>query len=183
MRIENTVEVDAPLDRVWALVNDIPRVAPCMPGAEVLERTGEDSYKVVIKVKVGPIAMQYRGEVEIVERDPATRTAVMNAKAKETRGQGIARATVRIEADGHCELLAGVLDANRHGCTAVGEAFARHRTPPSVSMAHNRMASASASLSSAGENPRARIAAITAALSALPLPAMNRLMVPIGTPW
>ena len=57
-----------------------------------------------------------------------------------------------------------------------------HRTPPCVSIAHSRMASASASLSSAGLNPRARTAAITACLSALPLPEMNRLIVPTGTP-
>ena len=61
-----------------------------MPGAEVLERTGEDAYKVGIKVKVGPMSMTYRGEVEIVERDAEAHRAVMHAKAKETRGQGVA---------------------------------------------------------------------------------------------
>ena len=66
-----------------------------MPGAEVLEQTGDDTYKVAIKVKLGPISMTYRGEVEIVERDDATHTAVMRAKAKETRGQGTADATSR----------------------------------------------------------------------------------------
>ena len=78
-----------PSEEVWEALLDVERVAPCMPGAEVLERTGDDTYKVGIKVKLGPISMQYRGEVEIVERDPATHTAVMSAKAKETRGQGI----------------------------------------------------------------------------------------------
>ena len=62
-------------------------------------------------------------------------------------------------------------------------AIAVHRTPPCVSVAHSRMASASASLSSAGLKPRARIAAMTAALSALPLPVTCRLIVPTGTPW
>ena len=45
MRIENTVEVDAPLDRVWALVNDIPRVAPCMPGAALTGVVDDTTYE------------------------------------------------------------------------------------------------------------------------------------------
>ena len=79
---------------------DLERVAPCMPGAEVLEQTGDDAYKVGIKVKVGPISMTYRGEVEIVERDDPTPTATMRAKAKEARGQGTADAAVRHGARG-----------------------------------------------------------------------------------
>ena len=69
--------------------------------------------------------------------------------------------------------------------TFAGFAFAPtdHRTPPSVALAQSRMAMASASLSSVGKNPRSRRAAITAALSALPLPVAKRLMVPTGTPW
>jgi carbon monoxide dehydrogenase subunit G len=65
-----------------------------VPGAEVLERTGDDAYKVAIKVKVGPMSMTYRGEVEITERDDAAHRAVMKARAKESRGQGTADADV-----------------------------------------------------------------------------------------
>ena len=60
MKFENDFEVDAPVDEVWKTVLDIERVAPNVPGAEVLEQTGEDAYKVGIKVKIGPITMQYR---------------------------------------------------------------------------------------------------------------------------
>ncbi|HEV3503774.1 MAG TPA: SRPBCC domain-containing protein, partial [Actinomycetes bacterium] len=54
MRIENTVEVDAPLDRVWDLVNDIPRVAPCMPGAALTGVGDDDTYEGTVAVKLGP---------------------------------------------------------------------------------------------------------------------------------
>ena len=107
MRFENSFVVEAPSEEVWEALLDVERVAPCMPGAEVLERTGEDTYKVGIKVKLGPISMQYRGEVEIVERDPVTRTAVMSAKAKETRGQGFANATIHMSLSGNGELDRG----------------------------------------------------------------------------
>jgi carbon monoxide dehydrogenase subunit G len=62
----------------------------------VLEKTGDDSYKVAIKVKLGPVSMTYRGDVRIVERDPATHSAVLDVKAKEARGQGTATAKVTL---------------------------------------------------------------------------------------
>jgi uncharacterized protein len=71
-----------------------------VPGAQVLERTGENSYKVGIKVKVGPMSMLYRGDVEIAERDDEAHRAVMKARAKETRGQGTADADVTMMLDG-----------------------------------------------------------------------------------
>ena len=43
----------------------------------MLEQTGDDAYKVGIKVKVGPMSMQYKGDVEVVERDAEAHRAVM----------------------------------------------------------------------------------------------------------
>src|SRR5919112_3821106 len=100
MRFENRFDVAAPLEEVWAAVLDVERVAPTVPGAQVLERTGEDTYRVAIKVKVGPMSMTYRGEVEITDRDEAAHRAVMKARAKESRGQGTADADVTMELSG-----------------------------------------------------------------------------------
>src|ERR671923_1975339 len=100
MRFENRFDVAAPIERVWETVLDVERVAPTVPGAQVLERTGDDAYKVAIKVKVGPISMTYRGEVEITERDEAAHRAVMKARARESRGQGTADADVTMELSG-----------------------------------------------------------------------------------
>lgn len=97
MKFENAFAVAAPIDEVYAALLDVERVAPCVPGAQVLERTGEDAYKVGIKVKVGPMSMTYRGSVEIVDRDAEAHRAVMSAKAKETRGQGTADAQVQMQ--------------------------------------------------------------------------------------
>jgi uncharacterized protein len=94
MKFENTFAVDAPIDEVYATLLDVERVAPCVPGAEVIEKSGDDAYTVAIKVRVGPISMTYRGNVEIVERDDANHRAVMRARARETRGQGTADARV-----------------------------------------------------------------------------------------
>src|SRR5215218_8918647 len=97
MQFVNEFDVAAPIDEVWDALLDVERVAPCVPGAEVMERTGDDAYKVGIKVKVGPMSMTYRGQVQIVERDADRRHAVMNARAKEARGQGTADADVAMD--------------------------------------------------------------------------------------
>jgi carbon monoxide dehydrogenase subunit G len=113
MKFENAFDVQAPAEDVWEALMDVERVAPCMPGAEVLERVSDDDYKVGIKVKLGPISMLYRGQIEIVERDDAARRATMRAKAKEARGQGTADASVQMavtEAGGmtHAEMTTDV---------------------------------------------------------------------------
>jgi carbon monoxide dehydrogenase subunit G len=96
MEFENSFAVTAPIEEVWETLLDVERVAPCVPGAQVLEQSGDDAYKVGIKVKVGPVSMQYRGDIEIVERDADSHRAVMSAKARETRGQGTANARVEM---------------------------------------------------------------------------------------
>ena len=96
MEFENTFVVQAPVDEVWDLLMDVERIAPCMPGAQVLEQTGDDAYKVAVKVRLGPMSMTYTGDVEIVERDAEAHEASMRAKAKEARGQGTAAARIHM---------------------------------------------------------------------------------------
>jgi carbon monoxide dehydrogenase subunit G len=94
MRIENTVEVDAPLDRVWALVNDIPRVAPCMPGAALTGVVDDQTYEGTVAVKLGPLRMSYKGKVTVDEIDDAAHSARLTASGKDTKGAGTAKASV-----------------------------------------------------------------------------------------
>jgi uncharacterized protein len=96
MEFDNTFTVAAPIDEVWGAVLDVERVAPCVPGAQVLEQTGDNAYKVAIRVRLGPVSMIYNGEVEVVEQYPDDRRAVMSARAKESRGQGTADARVEM---------------------------------------------------------------------------------------
>src|ERR687886_1024942 len=112
MKFENTFAVDAPIDEVYATLLDVERVAPCVPGAEVLEKTGDNAYQVAIKVRVGPISMTYRGNVEIVERDDENHRAVMRARARETRGQGTADARVDLSLDQQGETTNGTMVAD-----------------------------------------------------------------------
>jgi carbon monoxide dehydrogenase subunit G len=112
MQFVNEFDVEAPVDEVWDALLDVERVAPCVPGAEVMEKTDDDAYKVAIKVRVGPISMTYRGQVQIVEQDAERRHAVMNARAREARGQGTADADVAMDLEQRDGLTHGTITAD-----------------------------------------------------------------------
>ncbi|TFB49503.1 SRPBCC family protein [Cryobacterium tagatosivorans] len=93
MELESTFSVVAPIDQVWATIMDFERVAGCVPGAQILNKLSEDAYQVGMKVKLGPVSMQYKGLLNVVERDVAAHRAVFEGKAQEARGQGTAQGT------------------------------------------------------------------------------------------
>ena len=76
---------------------DLERVIPAVPGASILEKTGDDAVKAEVKIKLGSMSMSYSGPAEVVERDDAAHRAVMTAEAKEAGGQGNADARVTME--------------------------------------------------------------------------------------
>lgn len=94
MRLENSFEVPAPPERAWELLNDVPRVIPCMPGAELTETVDETHWKATMHVKLGPIALQFATDVERTETDGSAQRAVLSARAREVKGRGGAQATI-----------------------------------------------------------------------------------------
>ena len=93
MELTNDFEVDLPVDQAWAVLTDVERIAPCLPGAELREVEG-DEYRGVVKVKVGPITAEYKGKASFVELDGGSYHAVLRAQGRDTRGQGNASATI-----------------------------------------------------------------------------------------
>jgi carbon monoxide dehydrogenase subunit G len=93
MELKNDFHVAVPIDVAWAVLTDLERIAPCMPGAELQEVEG-DEYRGIVKVKVGPISAQYKGSARFVEKDDDQHRAVLLAEGRDTRGQGNASATV-----------------------------------------------------------------------------------------
>lgn len=92
MELTNEFTVGVPISQAWALLTDVERIAPCLPGAQLQEVEG-DEYRGIVKVKVGPITAQYKGAARFLEQD-APRRAVLRAEGRETRGQGNASATI-----------------------------------------------------------------------------------------
>lgn len=93
MEMSNEIEVKASASDVWAAFNDVERIAPCLPGAQLTEIEGEE-YLGVVKVKVGPVNAQYKGKATFVERDQDALRVVILAEGRETRGQGNASANI-----------------------------------------------------------------------------------------
>ncbi|MBV9291385.1 MAG: SRPBCC family protein [Frankiales bacterium] len=93
MKLEHDFTVPAPVDEAWKVLLDVERIAPCMPGATLLNVDG-DSFTGSVKVKVGPIQVTYKGEAKFAEKDETAHRAVIEASGKEARGSGTASATV-----------------------------------------------------------------------------------------
>lgn len=96
MKLDHAFSMPLPIDEAWGLLTDVERIAPCMPGARLQEIEG-DEYRGLVKVKVGPVATQYKGTARFVERDDTERRAVIKAEGRDARGQGNATATISME--------------------------------------------------------------------------------------
>jgi len=96
VELNNDFEVAAPVDLVWAVLTDVERIAPCLPGAQLLEIEG-DEFRGVVKIKVGPITAQYKGAASFSERDDVGHRAVLRAEGRDTRGAGNAAADITAE--------------------------------------------------------------------------------------
>jgi carbon monoxide dehydrogenase subunit G len=94
VKLEQSFEVRAPLERVWETLIDVERVAPCLPGAEITEASDEGIYRGTFSVRLGPTTAAYRGELHIEELDEAGHRVTMRASGQDKRGQGSAKATI-----------------------------------------------------------------------------------------
>ncbi len=94
MKLEQSFEVAAPIERVWAALIDLEQVAPCLPGAAITGHDEAGTYEGTFQVRLGPTTANYRGTIKIESADEATRTATLAARGSDKRGQGGASATI-----------------------------------------------------------------------------------------
>ena len=94
MKLEQSFEVDAPIEQVWTALIDVEKVAPCLPGAAITGHDDDGTYHGEFQVKLGPTTAAYRGTVKIQAADAATHTATLAARGTDKRGQGSASATI-----------------------------------------------------------------------------------------
>jgi carbon monoxide dehydrogenase subunit G len=104
MKLEQSFEVRAPVERVWETLVDIERVAPCLPGAEITEAGDDGTYRGTFSVRLGPTTAAYRGALNMEELDEQARRVVMRASGQDRRGQGSAKATIVSTMQGEGEL-------------------------------------------------------------------------------
>ena len=93
MDLNHEFIVNVPINDAWVILTDLERIAPCLPGAQLTEVEG-DTYRGQVKVKVGPIVAQFKGQASFVTRDDAAHTASLKAEGRDTTGKGTAAATI-----------------------------------------------------------------------------------------
>jgi carbon monoxide dehydrogenase subunit G len=99
MTIDDAFEIRAPLARVWPVLKDVPRVASCMPNAEITEVVDDKTYRAKVSVKVGPVSVSYNATVRVEWIDDQTHAVTMAVQGDELRGRGGVRAAITSQAE------------------------------------------------------------------------------------
>ena len=94
MELQNSFTVAADVETAWQVLLDVPRIAPCMPGAELTETIDDRRFKGKAKVRVGPVQLSFAGEAELTDVDAAAHSARLSARGSDTKGRGAAQADV-----------------------------------------------------------------------------------------
>jgi carbon monoxide dehydrogenase subunit G len=97
-QLVNEFTVNRPIDEAWAVITDVEKIAPCLPGAELHEIEG-DVYRGVVKVKLGSITPQFKGQATFIDRDDPAHRAVLKAEGRDTGGRGNAAAEITAQAE------------------------------------------------------------------------------------
>jgi carbon monoxide dehydrogenase subunit G len=99
----NEFTVNRPIDEAWPIITDVEKIAPCLPGAELQEIAQSDqhgeTYRGVVKVKLGAISTQFKGDAYFIERDDANYRAVIKGSGRDTGGRGNASADITAQAE------------------------------------------------------------------------------------
>jgi uncharacterized protein len=96
-QLVNEFTVNRPIEEAWPVICDVERIAPCMPGAQLEEIEG-DIYRGVVKIKLGAVSTQFKGQAQFVERDDVNHRAKLRAEGRDTGGRGNAAADITAEA-------------------------------------------------------------------------------------
>jgi carbon monoxide dehydrogenase subunit G len=88
MLVKSGFEVTQPVDKVWQFLDDVPQVAKCLPGAELTENLGNDTYNGRVAVRMGPVKLQFAGTAQIKERDDQAKRIVVDAAGSDEKGRG-----------------------------------------------------------------------------------------------
>jgi carbon monoxide dehydrogenase subunit G len=96
MDLNHQFTVAVPVEDAWRILTDVERIAPCLPGAQLQEIEG-DTYRGIVKVKVGPIQAQFKGQANFIERDDVAHKVVLKGEGRDTTGKGNASAIITAE--------------------------------------------------------------------------------------
>jgi hypothetical protein len=141
MEFDNSFDVPLSPEQAWSVLMDIPRIAPCMPGAELTELVDPQHFKGKISVRLGPVALAFAGRVEIDSIDEAGRSARIKAQGSDAKGRGAANATATFHIEPSAEgsrvmihtdlMLSGAVAQYGRGVGMI-QATAGPKPPPAI---------------------------------------------------
>ncbi len=119
MKLDNEFRVNAPIERAWEVLTDIPAITPCLPGAELTDHEG-DEYRGTVKIKVGPVTANYSGKALFAVVDEDRHHIEIAADGRDSRGSGNASASITADmrADGDHTVVSIVTDLKVAGKVA-----------------------------------------------------------------
>jgi carbon monoxide dehydrogenase subunit G len=119
MKLDNEFRVNAPIERAWEVLTDIPAITPCLPGAELTDHDG-DEYRGTVKIKVGPVTANYSGKALFAVIDEERHHIEISADGRDSRGSGNASASITADmvADGDHTVVSIITDLKVAGKVA-----------------------------------------------------------------
>ncbi|WP_296651019.1 SRPBCC family protein [Paraburkholderia sp.] len=118
--LDRAFPLAAGADLAWQLMQDIEAVAGCMPGAKITERVDDTHYKGTITVKLGPVTMAFKGDIEVLALDAATRSLHLLGKGTDSTGSSAATMdlSAAVQPEGETSTLAGKSEVTMSGKAA-----------------------------------------------------------------
>ena len=107
MHLSGSYPFNAPIDRVWTMLNDPEVIASCLPGCEKLEPIGEDRYRANLSMAVAAISGQYAGTVALLDKQPPSSYKLVvdgSGKAGFVKGQATITLAEPAQAPGTTEV-------------------------------------------------------------------------------
>jgi len=96
LTIQSSFVIAAPPATAWTILTDIERAAPCFPGAQLLGRNDDGSWRASFGVKLGPMNFSFAGKFHLDDVDAASSRVVVKAQGSDTKGRGGAKADVNM---------------------------------------------------------------------------------------
>jgi carbon monoxide dehydrogenase subunit G len=111
VKVENSFLVPASIELAWTILTDVPRITPCMPGAELTEVVDANTFKGLARVKIGPMQLAFAGEAKLEEVDTANRSCKLSIRGNDTKGRGNVASEMRfaLSAEGESSTRVNVM--------------------------------------------------------------------------
>ncbi len=93
IQLHHQFQVSLPVGKTWELLTDLPKVARCLPGAN-LDDVVDGEYRGGLSTRIGPISAKYKGTASFRESDEVSHRAVIEARGREEKGSGSANALI-----------------------------------------------------------------------------------------